>query len=62
MKRESSGGKSQFSDGVIRRAPRIIDAIELVFRRTHRREMTSKERRLFQLPPAKTAKRPSDPQ
>ena len=53
MKRTAKCTKSpsKNSDG-IRRTRQDVEAIEKVFRSTHKREMTSDERRKFRLPPA----------
>jgi hypothetical protein len=61
MKRAAKRKKSRFSnsDG-IRRTRQAIDAIESVFRSTHKREMTSEERRKFRLPPLDEKESTSD--
>ena len=51
MKRAAKRKKSRFSNSeAIRRTRQVVDAIESVFRSTHKREMTSEERRKFGLP------------
>jgi hypothetical protein len=62
MKRAAKRKKSRFSnsDGILRRTRKAIEAIESVFRSTHKREMTSEERRKFRLPPVEDKQPKSD--
>jgi hypothetical protein len=61
MKRAAKRKKSRSSnsDG-IKRSRQAIDAIESVFRSTHKREMTLDERRKFRLPPVENKEPKSD--
>ena len=61
MKRAAKRKKSPSnnSDG-IRRTRQAVEAIENVFRSTHKREMTSDERRKFRLPPVREKDPTSD--
>ncbi|MFL6438730.1 MAG: hypothetical protein ACJ71Q_14215 [Terriglobales bacterium] len=61
MKRAAKRKKSPSnnSDG-FHRNRKVIEAIERVFRSTHKREMTSDERRKFRLPPLEDKEPKSD--